>query len=37
MERAPDRDVAAIISQPIGYRPEDSEVMWNHGRDGWAK
>ena len=37
MERAPDRVVAAIISQPIGYRPEDSEVMWNHGRDGWAK
>jgi len=37
MERAPDRVVAAIISQPIGYRPEDPEVMWNHGRDGWAK
>src|SRR5262249_3695241 len=37
MERAPDRVVAAIISQPIGYRPEDPEGMWNHGRDGRGK
>ena len=37
MERAPERVVAGIISQPIGYRPEAPEVMWNHSRDGWAK
>jgi pimeloyl-ACP methyl ester carboxylesterase len=37
MERAPERVVAAIISQPIGYRPENPDVMLNHSRDGWAK
>jgi pimeloyl-ACP methyl ester carboxylesterase len=37
MEQAPDRIVGAVISQPIGYRPEDPEVMVNHSRVGWAK
>lgn len=37
MQRAPDRVVAAVISQPIGHRPESPDVMWGHGRDGWAK
>ena len=37
MQRAPDRVVAAIISQTIGHVPENPDVMWNHGRDGWAK
>lgn len=37
MERAPDRVAAAIISQPIGHRPELPDVMWEHGRDGWAR
>ena len=37
MERAPERIVAAIISQPIGHRPEAPDVMWNHSSDGWAK
>lgn len=36
MERAPDRVVAAILSQPIGHRPENPDVMYNSGRDVWA-
>jgi len=36
MERAPDRIVAAIMSQPIGHRPEKPDVMYDSGRDVWA-
>jgi pimeloyl-ACP methyl ester carboxylesterase len=37
MERAPERVVAAVLSQPIGHRPENPGVMYNTGRDAWAK
>jgi pimeloyl-ACP methyl ester carboxylesterase len=37
MERAPDRVAAAVLSQPIGHRPENPDVMYNSGRDVWAK
>src|ERR1700691_2595790 len=37
MERAPDRVVAAVLSQPIGHRPENPDVMFDSGRDVWAK
>jgi pimeloyl-ACP methyl ester carboxylesterase len=37
MQRAPDRVVAAVLSQPIGHRPENPGVMYNSGKDGWAK
>ena len=37
LQRAPDRAVAAVISQTIGHKPEDPDVMWNHGKNGWAK
>jgi pimeloyl-ACP methyl ester carboxylesterase len=37
MERAPDRVVAGVLSQPIGHRPENPDVMYNSGRDVWAK
>jgi pimeloyl-ACP methyl ester carboxylesterase len=37
MQRAPERVVAGIISQPIGHRPENPDVMYNSGRDVWAK
>jgi pimeloyl-ACP methyl ester carboxylesterase len=37
MERAPDRVVAAVLSQPIGHRPENPDVMYNSGRNVWAK
>ncbi len=29
--------VAAVLSQPIGHRPENPGVMYNTGRDAWAK
>jgi pimeloyl-ACP methyl ester carboxylesterase len=36
MERAPDRVAAAVLSQPIGHRPENPDVMYVSGRDVWA-
>ena len=37
MERAPQRVVAAILSQPVGHKPEKPDYMYNAGRDVWAK
>ena len=37
MERAPQRVVAALLSQPVGHRPEQADYMYNAGRDVWAK
>jgi pimeloyl-ACP methyl ester carboxylesterase len=37
MERAPERVVAAVLSQPIGHRPESPDVMYDLSRDVWAK
>jgi pimeloyl-ACP methyl ester carboxylesterase len=37
MERAPQRVVAAILSQPVGHRPEKPDYMYESGRDVWAK
>src|SRR5215472_2986633 len=37
MERAPQRVVAAILSQPVGHRPEKPDFMYEAGRDNWAK
>jgi len=37
MERAPQRVVAALLSQPVGHRPELPDYMFNAGRDVWAK
>ena len=36
MERAPERVVAGVLSQPVGHRPENPDVMYNSGLDGWA-
>ena len=36
MERSPQRVVAAILSQPVGHRPEQPDYMYNAGRDVWA-
>ena len=33
MERAPQRVVAALLSQPVGHRPEQPDFMSNSGRD----
>ena len=37
MQRAPARIVAAILSQPVGHRPEKPDFMYESGRDVWAK
>ena len=37
MQRAPQRVVAAILSQPVGHKPEQPDYMYNAGRDVWAK
>ena len=37
MERAPARVVAAILSQPVGHRPDQPDYMYNSGKDVWAK
>jgi pimeloyl-ACP methyl ester carboxylesterase len=31
MERAPDRIIAGVLSQPIGHRPENPNVMYDSG------
>ena len=36
MERAPDRVVAGVLSQPVGHRAEDPDVMYRSGHDTWA-
>ncbi len=37
MERAPQRIAAALLSQPVGHRPEKPDYMYDSGRDVWAK
>ena len=37
MEHAPSRVVAAVLSQPVGHRPEQPDYMYNSGKDVWAK
>jgi pimeloyl-ACP methyl ester carboxylesterase len=37
MERAPQRVVAAILSQPVGHKPDKPDFMYDAGRDVWAK
>ncbi len=37
MERAPQRVIAAILSQPVGHRPDKADYMYESGRDVWAK
>src|SRR3984893_5859488 len=37
MERAQARVVAAILSQPVGHRPDKPDYMYESGRDVWAK
>ena len=37
MERAPERIVAGVLSQPIGHRPENPDVMYDLSRNVWAK
>jgi pimeloyl-ACP methyl ester carboxylesterase len=37
MERAPQRVVAAILSQPVGHRPDKADYMYESGRNVWTK
>jgi pimeloyl-ACP methyl ester carboxylesterase len=37
MERAPQRIAAAILSQPVGHRPEKPDFMYDASRDVWGK
>ena len=37
MERAPQRVAAAILSQPVGHRPDQPDYMYDSGKDVWAK
>jgi len=37
MQRAPQRVAAAIISQPVGHKPEAPDYMYGSGKDVWAK
>jgi pimeloyl-ACP methyl ester carboxylesterase len=37
MERASARVVAAVLSQPVGHRPDKPDYMYESGRDVWAK
>jgi pimeloyl-ACP methyl ester carboxylesterase len=36
LEKAPDRVVAAVVSQTIGHRPENPDVMYNTGHETWG-
>ena len=36
LRRAPDRIVAAVLAQPVGFRPEMPTVMYDSGMTGWA-
>ena len=37
MERAPQRVLAAVLSQPVGHNPSKPDYMYDAGRDVWAK
>ncbi|NKB58357.1 MAG: alpha/beta fold hydrolase [Alphaproteobacteria bacterium] len=36
LQRASDRVVAAVFCQTVGHRPEDPDVMYRSGSDGWG-
>ena len=36
LKRAPDRVVAAVLAQPVGFRPEMPNVMYDSSMTGWA-
>jgi pimeloyl-ACP methyl ester carboxylesterase len=35
LQRAPQRVVAAVFCQTVGYRPEDPDVMMRHSQQNW--
>src|SRR5262249_34724 len=36
LKRAPDRIVAAVLAQPVGYRPEMPTVLYDGSLSGWG-
>jgi pimeloyl-ACP methyl ester carboxylesterase len=36
LKRAPDRVVAAVLAQPVGFRPEKPDVMYDSSMKTWA-
>ncbi|MFT5389940.1 MAG: pimeloyl-ACP methyl ester carboxylesterase [Gammaproteobacteria bacterium] len=36
IERAPERVAAAVFCESVGHWPQDPDVMYRSGRDGWA-
>jgi len=36
IKRAPDRVVAAVPAQPVGFRPEMPTLLYDNGRSGWG-
>jgi len=37
MQRAPQRVVAALLSQPVGHRPEQADFMYDLSKNVWGK
>jgi pimeloyl-ACP methyl ester carboxylesterase len=37
MQRAPQRVVAAVLSQPVGHKPEKPDYMYDAGQTVWGK
>ena len=36
IKRAPDRIVAAVLAQPVGFRPEQPDVLYDSSKTAWA-
>ena len=36
IKRAPDRVIAAVPAQPVGFRPEMPTLLYDNGRTGWG-
>ena len=36
LKRAPDRIVAAVLAQPVGFRPEMPTLLYDSGMTGWG-
>ena len=36
LERAPDRVVAAVLAQPLGFREEEPDRFYDNGMSGWG-
>jgi pimeloyl-ACP methyl ester carboxylesterase len=36
LKRAPDRIVAAVLAQPVGFRPEKPTLLYDGGMAGWG-